>query len=149
MKFHYWKILLLFLFVSLIIWMISSVKPSTIKLSIDPLTQARSQNRQIMKHLNEAQNILRNGQIATNSDIPNWAQNTKELIEAAIGVTEDQSLSLDMIAEGKPGMDINTTGSSLASIVAILGTLSTILLSWRKDMRDARKEIERLHTKGI
>jgi len=149
MKFHYWKILLLFLFVSLIIWMISSVKPSTIELSIDPLTQARSQNRQIMKHLNEAQNILRNGQIATNSDIPNWAQNTKELIEAAIGVTEDQSLSLDMIAEGKPGMDINTTGSSLASIVAILGTLSTILLSWRKDMRDARKEIERLHTKGI
>jgi hypothetical protein len=72
----------------------------------------------------------------------------KEPIQLAHGVTEDQSESLIDLREAIAGRSSGSPGGdwipALSAIVAMLGTLSSILFSWRHDMRAASLELSRL-----
>lgn len=138
MRFHYWKHLIGVLFVALLIW----ITPPYF-LAIDPLTLARSQNREISKYLNEAKGRLESDRPGSPTPMPAWLREANEHIDAALIVTQDQVKSLEL-AKQKSGPDLGSTQAFLASIVVIMGTLSTIILSWRKDMREARAELERV-----
>lgn len=67
--------------------------------------------------------------------------------------TENQSIQSNITSlkktdsdtsEKKKKIDVSSILTWTASFVAILATISTILLSWRKDIREARAELRRL-----
>ena len=139
MRFHYWKSLLLTFIVAFMIWMTFATM-----LPIDPLTLARSQNREATQYLTEALTQIKDGRTSMNPNVPVWVYKAQECIDGALIVIGDQAANLKKVADAKLGPDMQTVGASLASIFAIFGTLSTIILSWRKDIRDAQREIQQL-----
>ena len=64
MKFHYWKQFIGILFVALMIWSVHFM-------AIDPLTLARSQNRQLAEYLGEVRGQLETGSKALTTT-PDW-----------------------------------------------------------------------------
>lgn len=139
MKFHYWKQFVGILFVALTIWSIHFW-------AIDPLTLARSQNRQLAEYLGEARGQLETGSKAL-TITPDWLRASSQHINAAIIVLGDQAKSLEQLAKEDSGLDLGSIQTSLASLVVVLGAFSTILLSWRKDMRESRAELESIKSK--
>jgi predicted PurR-regulated permease PerM len=138
MKFHYWKSLILMFFVCALILVFFAVSP------IDPLTLARAKNKEVIIYLQETKMYLENGKSIMEQKEPYWLQNARQTVNGATVVMEDQSEILKQIADKSFGPYIQSLGPFLATIVAIFGTLSTIILSWRKDMREARREINQL-----
>ena len=76
--------------------------------------------------------------------MPTWLNEARKHLDATVIVVEDQKNILDQLVEEESGVDVGSVETSLAAFVAVIGTLSTIVLSWRKDVRDSRAELERI-----
>jgi hypothetical protein len=144
MKFHYWKHLIIILLIALLAW---SLQFFILFLAIDPLTLARSHNRSLLEYLTEAKKQIDKGALISSATLPKWVEETRNHIAAAIVVANDQAIALNEVAKDKSGPNLGTLNTFLASIIAILGTFSTIILSWRKDMRETRQELEKYKSK--
>jgi hypothetical protein len=131
MRFHYWKQFVGVVVLSSLIWLGLLLSP------IDPLTMARSQNREITTYMADASTLLDRAMAATPAADPKTLKESKEHIAAALVVLADQGKVLTGLAEEKRGLDRK---DMLALFVATLGGVSTLVLSWRKDLREARSE---------
>src|SRR5262245_29055122 len=137
MRFHYWKQFVAVLILTFLIWW------GFLLFALNPLTLARSQNREITTYLNQTSSLLEKAlsMEAAPQKSPELApRNTtlkeaKDMVSAALVVTSDQGRTLSVIAESKSGLEAKDL---VAFFVAIAGGISTIILSWRKDIREAR-----------
>lgn len=141
MRFHYAKYLILVLSIVLLVWLSSVL---LVPLSIDPLTLARSHNRQITEYLNEAKTQLQNGNSSSGTSVPKWLRDASEHVLAAQVVVSDQAKALEELSKKDTGLDLGSMQTALVSIITFVGTLSTVILSWRKDVREAQAELEKI-----
>jgi len=129
MRFHYWKQFLGVLVLSLLIWAVLWTA------GIDPLTRARLQNREISNYLAQSASLLERAVRAGSPPNSEALRESKENLAAALVVANDQSSALAELAKERQGPDRK---DMLVLLVAVLGGVSTIILSWRKDLREAR-----------
>jgi hypothetical protein len=139
MKFHYWKQFVGILFLSLLIWGLLTLAP------VDPLTLARSQNREIISYLTQSSTLLDRAMAPGLAADLKLLKEGKDHVGAALTVATDQARALGALVEQNRGLDPK---DMLALFVAILGGVSTIILSWRKDLREARHELEKEKAEG-
>ena len=98
-----------------------------------------------MQYLTEARKSLASAKSnASSASLSGLVKNVDEYLAAAQVVTNDQKKNLDQIVEKRSNFDVTSGSTMLASLVAVLGTLSSIILSWRKDVREAKAELEKL-----
>jgi hypothetical protein len=141
MKFRYTRLLAASLTAAILIILVFSV---TLQ-SIDPMTLARSQNGEITRYLTEARKVaLDRGNNTKSATLPNMAKSIDEYLAAAQVVANDQKKILDQIVEKRSSFDITSSANVFAAVVAVAGTFSSIVLSWRKDVREAKAELEKL-----
>ncbi|MDR4509352.1 MAG: hypothetical protein MRJ65_14190 [Candidatus Brocadiaceae bacterium] len=140
MRFYYWKQLIAVLFVALILWVIPFF------LTMDVLTLARSQNREIARYLGKAMSQLAVGYNVT-TNVPGWLRETSDNIDAAKVVIGNQAKALERLSKEASGFSLKMVQTYLASIIAILGTFTTIVLSWRKDVHVSHAEMKNLKAK--
>jgi hypothetical protein len=76
---------------------------------------------------------------------PKLLKEGKDHVGAALTVATDQARALGALVEQNRGLDIK---DMLALFVAVLGGVSTIILSWRKDLREARNELRKANAEG-
>ena len=140
MKFHYAKYLVGTFLIAFLTWTLFYT------LAIDPLTLARSQNRQLGESLSEARGMIEKNSSVPEGATPLWLRGVDQNLAAALVLVDDQKKSLDQVADKRAGFDMASIQTLLASVVLVVGTFSTVILSWRKDMREAQAELEKLKT---
>lgn len=139
MKFRYAGLLAASLIAAILILLL------TLTLGIAPITLARSQNSEITQYLTEARDILSEAKSNPQSVvIPDLIRTIDEYLSSTQIVASDQKKILEQIAQEDSSIDVGSVSTSLASLIAIVGTLSSIILSWRKDVREAKAELEKL-----
>ncbi|MFZ5994043.1 MAG: hypothetical protein ACOYU4_03510 [Thermodesulfobacteriota bacterium] len=149
MKFHYWKWTIVILIVAFGV-MIANKRFYMFKLPFfHPLDEARSINDEARQLLTEAKDILnlKSGYL-TDKKIQPDVLKLKNIISSSLVLLEDQRRTLN---EAKDHdrirlVDVNTIAGTL---IALVGTISTIILSWRKDVREARAETGRIRGRPL
>ncbi|QWV99101.1 hypothetical protein KP003_07675 [Geomonas nitrogeniifigens] len=144
MKFHYKKQLIIVLVVAVLIWI---SQPIYLYLKIDPVTLARSNIRDVSEHLSAARAQLDVGVSQFPAGSPAWLRDARDHVAYATVKADDQTRLLQVLDKERSSLDRDSIQPLIASLVAIFGTLSTVVLSWRKDMREAKAEIEKARDK--
>jgi hypothetical protein len=138
MKFHYkklliWSFVVLFVALGFFLPAVQYAKESP------PLIQIQNALMSIEMEVSEINDQVQSIETPTDEDIPNVKLSTKTRTENIVYTIKQTNETVRGLT--KKGMD-NTFpwapfGAFFAGLSAAVGTLSSIVLSWRRDLRDA------------
>jgi hypothetical protein len=146
MKLHYKKLFVLSLLLAAMIGFLPVVFYYE-SFYLDPLDQARGDQERIKEYINESLDLIKKN-TADESNRGNLEPELVKEIESYLAAAKvklnDQERSLNALGARDRGPDISSIQAIIATCVGLVGTISSILLSWRQDAREYRAELQKI-----